>query len=105
MSFTPPASEEEAVQSLCPPVIAEVKTQPVCGRILLVDGFTVTAADTPENQAGPTSGRCPPQNSAQQVGLGFRTFVKSCAGVRLVEELRWEELRWGQTWFSVFDRI
>lgn len=42
-------SEEEATQKLCPPVIAEVRTQPVGGRLLLVDGFTVTAADTPEN--------------------------------------------------------
>jgi hypothetical protein len=58
-------SDEEAAERLCPPVIAEVKTQPVCGRILLVDGFTVTAADTPENQAEY------PQNPAQQEGLGF----------------------------------
>ncbi len=58
-------SEEEATQKLCPPVIAEVRTQPVGGRLLLVDGFTVTAADTPENQAEY------PQNPAQQEGLGF----------------------------------
>jgi hypothetical protein len=41
---------EEAVESLCPEVIANVKSVPVSGRILLVDGFTVTAADTPENR-------------------------------------------------------
>lgn len=35
------------------------------GRFLLLDGFTVTAADTPENQAEY------PQNPAQQPGLGF----------------------------------
>lgn len=58
-------SEEEAARSLCPPVIAEVKSQPVSGRLLLVDGFTVTAADTPENQAEY------PQNPAQQEGIGF----------------------------------
>ena len=35
------------------------------GRLIMVDGFTVTAADTPENQ------RAYPQNPAQQPGLGF----------------------------------
>lgn len=35
------------------------------GRLILVDGFTVTAADTEENQAEY------PQNPAQQAGLGF----------------------------------
>jgi len=35
------------------------------GRLIMVDGFTVTAADTPENQAEY------PQNSVQKKGLGF----------------------------------
>jgi len=35
------------------------------GRLIMVDGFTVTAADTPANQAEY------PQNPAQQAGLGF----------------------------------
>ena len=37
----------------------------VRGRVLLVDGFTVTAADTPRNQAEY------PQNPAQKEGIGF----------------------------------
>jgi len=47
------------------PIVAKVQSQPTTGRILLVAGFTVTAADTPENQAEF------PQVSAQQEGLGF----------------------------------
>ena len=35
------------------------------GRLIMVDGFTVTAADTPDNQA------VYPQNPAQKEGLGF----------------------------------
>ena len=46
-------------------VVAVVESQPTNGRILLFDGFTVTAADTPENQ------EVFPQNPAQKVGLGF----------------------------------
>jgi hypothetical protein len=58
-------SEAEAEETLTPQVVAQVKSQPVTGRILLLDGFTVTAADTPENQAEY------PQNPAQAEGLGF----------------------------------
>jgi hypothetical protein len=58
-------AEQDAADSLCPEVIANVKSMPVSGRILLVDGFTVTAADTPENQAEY------PQNPAQKEGIGF----------------------------------
>ena len=47
------------------PVVAKVQSQPITGRVLLVDGFTVTAADTPENQEEF------PQNPTQQEGLGF----------------------------------
>jgi hypothetical protein len=47
------------------PVVAKVQSQPMIGRVLLVDGFTVTAADTPENQEEF------PQNPPQKEGLGF----------------------------------
>lgn len=47
------------------PVLEAIESQPTTGRILLVDGFTVTAADTPENQEEF------PQNPAQKEGLGF----------------------------------
>ena len=46
-------------------VVAKVQSIPTSGRIMLVDGFTVTAADTPENQ------EVFPQNPAQKEGLGF----------------------------------
>lgn len=56
---------EDAESSECPEVVAKVKSKAVGGRILLVDGLTVTAADTPENQEEY------PQNPAQAEGLGF----------------------------------
>jgi hypothetical protein len=59
------AIEEQPEARLAPPVVAEVKAKPAGGRILLIDGFTATAADTPENQAEY------PQNPAQAEGLGF----------------------------------
>jgi hypothetical protein len=62
-------SEAEAEETLTPQVVAQVKSQPITGRILLLDGFTVTAADTPENQAEY------PQNPAQAEGLVFRFCV------------------------------
>lgn len=46
-------------------VVAEAQTIATSGRILLVDGFTVTAADTPENQ------EVFPQSPSQKEGLGF----------------------------------
>jgi len=58
-------SEEEAESSLCPEVVAQAKSTESGGRIVLVDGFTITAADTPENQAEY------PQNPVQTKGLGF----------------------------------
>lgn len=42
---------ESAESSLCPEGVAEAKSAATGGRVLLVDGFTVTAADAPENQA------------------------------------------------------
>lgn len=46
-------------------VVAEVQSQPRTGRILLVDGFTVSAPDTDENQLEF------PQPNSQTEGLGF----------------------------------
>ncbi len=58
-------TEEEAESALSPEVVANVKSRAAHGRILLVDGFTITAADTPENQEEY------PQHSAQSDGVGF----------------------------------
>jgi hypothetical protein len=55
----------EEYQGKLHPVVAQVQSEPLTGRLLMVDGFTVTAADTPENQEEY------PQNPAQQEGLGF----------------------------------
>ncbi|MFM8249959.1 MAG: IS4 family transposase [Planctomycetota bacterium] len=46
-------------------VVAHAQSAPTEGRILLVDGFTVTAADTPKNQ------KVFPKNPSQKEGLGF----------------------------------
>ena len=46
-------------------VVAEVLETSTVGRVLLVDGFTITATDTPENQEEF------PQNPSQKEGLGF----------------------------------
>ena len=46
-------------------LVADTQSVTTRGRILLVDGFTVTAADTPENQ------EVFPQNPSQKEGLGF----------------------------------
>jgi len=51
--------------NLSPRVVGEVRAQPSTGRVLLLDGFTITAADTPENQEEY------PQNPSQEEGLGF----------------------------------
>lgn len=50
--------------SLCPELIAQIQAVSHSGRLILVDGFTVVMADTPENQAEY------PQNPAQKPGLG-----------------------------------
>ena len=53
----------------------------------LVDGFTLTMPDMPENQAGPTCGRCPPQSRSQKQGVGLPIArclaILSLATVRL----------------------
>ena len=53
-------------------VVAEVQAAAASGRFLLVDGFTVTAADTPENQEEF------PQNPSQKEGLGFPIIRGVC---------------------------
>ncbi len=50
---------------MAPPVVAEEKAKPTGGRILLIDGFTMTAADTYKNRTEY------PQNPRQAEGLGF----------------------------------
>jgi len=50
-------------------IVADVQSVATDGRILLVDGFTVTAADTLPNQAEF------PQNPSQKEGLGFAVSV------------------------------
>lgn len=60
-----PLEPEQAEAMLTPEAIAEVRSRPIVGRLLLVDGFTVDAADTPENQEEY------PQNPVQEAGLGF----------------------------------
>jgi hypothetical protein len=58
-------TSEQSAARLSPSSVADVKSRSTRGRILLVDGFTITAADTPENQ------RAYPQNPTQKPGLGF----------------------------------
>lgn len=55
----------EADVNLVHAVVAEVQAHPMTGRVLLVDGFTVSAADTAENQLEF------PQPNSQKEGLGF----------------------------------
>jgi hypothetical protein len=57
--------DERSERQLAPEVVARCKIPAKVGRVLMIDGFTVTAADTPENQERW------PQNPAQNEGLGF----------------------------------
>jgi len=57
--------DDQGDVNLSPRVVEEVRSQSSGGRVLLLDGFVVTAADTPENQAEY------PQNPVQEEGLGF----------------------------------
>lgn len=65
------------------PVVAKVQSQPMTGRVLLVDGFTVTAADTPENQEEF------PQNPSQKEGLGF-PIIRGVSLISMVTGLLFE---------------
>lgn len=60
-----PLDAEQSEARLSPRVIATIRSQPVHGRFLLADGFTIDGPDTPENQAKY------PQNPAQAEGIGF----------------------------------
>ncbi len=68
-----PLDADQAEDRFCPCVMAAIRAQPVRGRILLVDGFTVDGPDTPENQAKY------PQNPAQADGIGFP--ILRCVGL------------------------
>jgi hypothetical protein len=57
--------DEDSDINLSPRVVAEVRLQAGEGRVLLLDGFVITAADTPENQ------ETYPQNPVQAAGVGF----------------------------------
>lgn len=48
--LTTPLDADQAEDRFSPRVMATIRAQPVRGRILLVDGFTVDGPDTPENQ-------------------------------------------------------
>jgi len=60
-----PIEEDQADQRLSPKVIASIRSRVISGRLINVDGFTIDAPDTPENQQEY------PQNSVQAEGLGF----------------------------------
>ena len=57
--------DDEEEVNLSPRGVAEVRSRSTVGRVLLLDGFVITAADTPENQAES------PQQPSQAEGLGF----------------------------------
>ena len=71
---------DQAEDRRSPPVIAAIRSQPIVGRILNVDGFTIDAPDTPENQ------ETYPQNPAQKEGLGF-PIIRCVALISMVTGL------------------
>lgn len=60
-----PLDANQCEDRMSPRVIAGIRSMPIKGRFVSVDGFTVDAPDTPENQ------KKYPQNPAQEEGLGF----------------------------------
>ena len=64
---------DQAEDKICPAVIASIRSQPLTGRIINVDGLTIDAPDTPDNQA------VYPQNPVQPEGLGFP--ILRCVGL------------------------
>ena len=68
-----PLEADQAEDKICPAVIASIRSQPLTGRIINVDGFTIDAPDTPDNQA------VYPQNPVQPEGLGFP--ILRCVGL------------------------
>jgi len=63
--LTAAIDSDQAEERLSPRVIAKIRAVPIKGRIIMVDGFTIDAPDTAENQAEY------PQSPAQEEGLGF----------------------------------
>lgn len=63
---------DEAEERLSPRVIAEIRSVPINGRIIMVDGFTIDGPDTAENQEKY------PQNPSQAEGLGFPVLRCVC---------------------------
>lgn len=56
---------DQAEARLSPKVISEIRSIPIHGRIIMIDGFTIDGPDTAENQ------KKYPRNPAQEEGLGF----------------------------------
>ena len=79
-------------------VVAEVQAVAHQGRFLLVDGFTTTAADTPENQEEF------PQNPSQKEGLGYPltrgvSLISMATGLLVALELGpYAGKQSGETW-------
>ena len=63
--LTSAIDSDQAEDRLSPRVIAEIRSIPITGRIIMADGFTIDGPDTVENQAKF------PQNPVQKEGLGF----------------------------------
>ena len=62
---------DQAQERLSPRVIAKIRSLPIGGRIIMVDGFTIDAPDTAENQAKY------PQNQLKPKGWDFQ-FCVAC---------------------------
>lgn len=68
-----PLEPDEVEQRLCPKTIAQIRSRPITGRLINVDGFTIDAPDTRANQ------KAYPQNPAQAEGIGFP--ILRCVGL------------------------
>ena len=88
-------------------VVADVQSVATDGRIILVDGFTVTAADTPQNQAEF------PQNPSQKEVLGFPiirgvSLISMVTGLLIALELGpYAGKQSGETWllWTMLDQL
>lgn len=60
-----PIEADQAEDRFSPAVVAEIRSVPVTGRMLMADGFTIDGPDTEQNQADY------PQNPSRVEGLGF----------------------------------
>lgn len=64
--------DQQSDRQFAPEVVARCKTPAAIGRVLMIDGFTVTAADTPKNQEQwPKNQEQWPQNPSQKEGVGL----------------------------------